>query len=212
MADFVDDPSFYADRRAYFKAQCAHTTYLLEKAREREIAQLNTFDALDLKLFTHRCNGLNIAPLDPSLDTRERSALHAAAEDQQDTVQAYFDSLRAKQAREWVDQEYVPSKPLLAPLHADEVHWLANKLRPYDAKCLANNDCSECMVWEGMINNKKPMLERRRTKQERKNKRKRVIGSAAEVLYNFWREPLRPRQRLKRTCDNPKCVNPYHYK
>ena len=213
MADFINDPHAYADRRAFYKAQCAFTVFLMDKAREAQLEALNTFNERDQAAFHQRCNGLLIAPSDAQAAARERTALHRASPDETLAIQQQHANDRAAFSEQWLRSKYCASKPLLAPLDTHEIHRLVSKLRPCDAKCLASDElaCDHCMVWQGMMNNGKPMLERRRSKEQRAKKRKRVVGSAAEVLYNFWRTPLQPRQRLKRSCVKPMCVNPFHY-
>lgn len=209
---FINDQNMYKNRTAFYKAQCEHTVYLMEQAAKRQLLLDRTLTDVDLHQFQSICEGLSIAPLDTTFETRKRT-LHAKASDGELVdVSKQCAVLKAKLAKKWLMTEYCPSKPLLSPMDETEVKMLVSKLLPSDAKLLSGGYAPRgCVEWKGMMNNKKPMLERRRTKVERKEKRKRIVGSAAEVIYNYFREPLRQRQRLSRTCDNIRCVNPFHF-
>lgn len=212
MSEFVDNPSFYQNVDEYYKASCKHTLYMMELSRQEQLQRIRSVTTIEKNQFCNVLKGLRLAPTDETALTMQRTAVFSAPAKRSEQLQRKFEEENAALALKWCTHNYVPVKPFLKPLTVAEVAKVCARLDVWAVKALVQGDVVEdCISWKGMRNNNKPMFERTRSKEERKQCKKRCIGSVQELLLHFFVEPVLERTcRCKMTCKNPRCVNPYH--
>tara|TARA_B100000787_G_scaffold169509_1_gene160909 strand:+ start:3594 stop:4274 length:681 start_codon:yes stop_codon:yes gene_type:complete len=221
MADFINDPNHYGTIAAYDEAKGQYAVYLLKECEKAEEQLQDVFTKTDFDRFKERLQGVDIVPatVTAGIDMEERTRLYQEHDAEKRTaIRKDSVNRRVKRARSWLETEYGARSTFLEPLDEKEMRMLCTKLRPMAAQRLAYGTAEslkdDCVLWQGGKNNGKPYMERRGRRKGPyggPTKQRRVMGPTADMLYNYWRIPLRPGQRLGRCCDEPMCVNPYHY-
>lgn len=222
MSEFINDPAHYGCTQAFDNAKAEYMVWIV-KEQNKEIKRVSEeFNEMDFEKFKERLQGVAIVPpsVVASVNLEERTALfQAPTAEKRNALRGTFATQRSKRARTWLCTEYGARSEFLQPLDSKEIRMLCAKLSPSDSKALAYGDTETltngCIHWLGGKNNGKASLERRGHRgRGNKIKRRRVVGPTSELMFNYWRTPLLPGQRLKRIarCLDPMCVNPYHYK
>jgi len=128
-------------------------------------------------------------------------------------IQKNLEDVEVEMCQEWLNRNYIPSKPSLKELIDQE---FIRFVTCFDEQELANwmDDRTRCLHWTGTYDFKTfTAMFKRSTKLSGKNKRRNV--NVKELLYQFFVENLGGYMALYLDFDKcvhkSKCVNPHHF-